>query len=109
MTDFSAQERKTVPIEDYKFLSVAEATAPARGGFFEHYVDAWWLVHPERGLAFYSPVTRTGRRRRGLGSPQCNTDERVTRMVGAKSAPWPDPEVRQIPSAWVPVDLSGYR
>lgn len=97
---------KTVPIEDYKFLSVQEATAPVKGGFFLHYVNQWWLVHPEHGLAFYSPRSR---RRYGLGSPQCNTSEQISRMVGVKTAPWPDPEVRKLASVWVPVDIGDYR
>lgn len=98
-------------IEDYLFLSVEEATAPPGGSFFQHYVDAWWLVHPEKGLAFYNPVNdRTGRRRMGkLGAPQCNTDERISRMVGAKSCPWPDPEVRKLASVWVPADPGDYQ
>lgn len=90
--------------EHYRFLPVEEAVTPAKGGFFHHYVNAWWAVHPEKGLAFYNAP---GRRRSGLGSPQCNTDERVTREVSANAA-WPV-EVRQIASVWVPIDISDYR
>jgi hypothetical protein len=99
--------------DDYVFLPVDEATAPAKGGFFEHYVDAWWTVHPEHGLLFYNRKNpRTGRRRvHGLGSPQCNTDERITRKVGLDTAGslWPDIRVEQFPSVWVPVNISDYR
>jgi hypothetical protein len=102
---------QALPIEAYRFLPVQEAVSPVKGGFFVHYVDAWWLVHPEHGLAFFNPRNaRTGRRRmHGLGSPQCNTDERISRKVGQDCAPWPDPEVRQLASVWVPVDISDYR
>ena len=97
---------------DYVFLPVDEAVSPAKGGFFQHYVDAWWAVHPERGLAFYNPPnTRTGRRRHhGLGSPQCNTDERISRSVAGKtvSSLWPEVRIEQFPSVWVPASLSDY-
>ena len=97
---------------DYVFLPVAEAVAPRKGGFFQHYVDVWWCVHPERGLAFYNPLNRrTGRRRHHrYGSPQCNTDERVARAVGAKTMGilWPEVRVEQFPSVWVAISLSDY-
>lgn len=95
---------------DYMFLPVDEATAPVKAGMFQHYVDAWWVVHPERGLAFFNPP---GRRRRAgsLGSPQCNTDERIARKVGPVTAGtvFPEVEIRQFPSVWVPIDISDYR
>ncbi len=101
----------TVSETDYVFLTVEEAVTPRKGGFFQHYVDAWWVVHPERGLAFYNPKDRrTGRRRHGrYGSPQCNTDERISRMFGTKTVPWPHARIEQFPSVWVPIDISDYR
>lgn len=99
--------------EDYVFLPLVEATAPTSGSFFQRYADHWWAVHPDRGLLFYNPVnSRTGRRRHGrYGSPQCNSVERITRMVAAKSAEmlWPGVEIRLIPVVWVPVSISDYR
>jgi hypothetical protein len=99
--------------DDYLFLSLAEATAPTKGGFFQHYLNGWWVVHPDKGLAFYNPKhVRTGRRQLGRwGSPQCNTDERISREVGmdCASSLWPEIEVRLIPSVWVPIDLRDYR
>jgi hypothetical protein len=98
---------------DYVFLPLEEAVTPQKGGFFQHYVSAWWVVHPDRGLAFYNPRNaRTGRRRHSrYGSPQCNTDERIARMVGPKTVGelWPDVRIQQFPSVWVPVDISDYR
>jgi hypothetical protein len=91
-------------ISDYAFLPVQEAVSPAKGGFFLHYVNTWWLVHPDKGLAFY----RRGRRR-SLGAPQCNTDERITRMLAAKAPPpWDGAEVRRLASVWVPADPEDY-
>jgi hypothetical protein len=104
-------EQQTVPggaftADHYRFLPLDEAVNPAEGGFFMHYVNKWWAVHPDKGLAFFNAP---GRRRssNGLGAAQCNTDERIARMVSANAA-WPV-EVRQIPSAWVPVDISDYQ
>ena len=103
----------TISEADYVFLPVDEATAPGQGGFFQHYVDAWWVVHPERGLVFFNPKnTRTGRRRFGrYGSPQCNADERISRKVGADTAGsvFPEVEIREFPSVWVPIDISDYQ
>lgn len=98
--------------DDYVFLPVEEAVSPRGGTYFQHYVDHWWVVHPEHGLLFYNRKNRrTGRRwQRGLGSPQCNTDERISKMVGDKTLAilWPDIEIRQFPSVWVPINISDY-
>jgi hypothetical protein len=95
--------------DDYRFLPIGEAVHPAGGGFFQHYVNYWWAVHPEKGLAFYNPAERGGRRmRRGLGAPQCNTDKRISQLVRDESIPWPA-EIQLIESAWVPVNISDYQ
>jgi hypothetical protein len=91
--------------QSYRFLPLAEAVNPPKQGLFTHWVNAWWLVHPDKGLLFY----RFGRRR-GWGSPQCNTDERVTRMLFEKAPPpFEGIEVQHLPSAWVPADPDDYR
>jgi len=99
--------------DDYMFIPADEALAPADGGHYQHYVNCWWVVHPEKGLAFFNPKNaRTGRRRFGrYGSPQCNADERISRMVGAKTIAtlWPEVEIQQLGSVWVPIDISDYR
>lgn len=98
--------------DDYVFLPVEEAVSPRKAGFFLHYVDAWWAVHPEHGLLFYNRKDRrTGRRGRRYGSPQCNTDRRIAEMVGRDTAGelWPEIEIRQFPSVWVPINISDYR
>lgn len=96
--------------DDYQFLSVEKATDPPGGMHFQHYVDHWWALHPEKGLAFYNPKNdRTGRRRQpGLGAPQCNASEQVARLVADKAVPW-TPEVRQLKSVWVPIRIEDYR
>ena len=97
--------------DDYVFLPVEEAVSPKGGTYFQHYVDAWWMVHPEHGLLFYNPKNpRTGRCRLRHGSPQCNTDKRIAEMAGAKTAGslWPEIEVRLFPSVWVPIRISDY-
>jgi hypothetical protein len=97
------------PIENYQFLPLAAAVSPPGGTYFQHYVRCWWAVHPERGLVFWNPKGRNGRRRApGLGSPQCNTSEQISRSVCAKTIAWPV-EVRLIESAWVPIRISDYR
>jgi len=98
--------------DDYMFLPEAEVAAPARGTFFQCYRDAWWAVHPEKGLVFFNPVLRQGaragrRRLSWLGAPQCNADERVKRGTAGR---YPFPvEVRQFPVVFVPVEISDYR
>lgn len=104
--------KTTLSETDYVFMPVDEAATPRAGGFFQHYVDAWWAVHPERGLMFYNPVNpRTGRRRHGrYGSPQCNTDKRISQLVCDKTVLtiWPDVRIDQFPSVWVPFSLSDF-
>lgn len=95
--------------EQYQFIPLAVLSAPPGDGPFMHFVNRYWTVHPEKGAAFYNPVSpRTGRRRRhGPGSPQCNSKEEIARMVASSAMDWPY-EIRLIESAWVPIDLSDY-
>lgn len=91
--------------EHYQFLPIGEATTPPSNPLREYeYVPChWWVVHPEKGLAFHNIVSRQGRRQRpGLGAPQCNADERVARMVWPKTYPWPS-ELVYLEGVWVPV------
>lgn len=50
--------------------------------------DAWWAVHPERGLVFWRH------------SPQCNTDKRVADQVVPMLYPWAD--IQQIVLVMIP-------
>lgn len=54
--------------------------------------DAWWLVHPERGLVFWTRTPRKGLRG---ASPQCNQNKAVVDHVAPSLWPWA--EIRQIP------------
>lgn len=93
---------------DYLFLPVELAEHPAAEGFFIHYVDNWWTVHPAKGLVFYNPVQQSGRRwRGGLGAPQHNTDERIARHMSASHYPF-EVEVSQFPSVWVQISIGDY-
>jgi len=90
--------------DNYQFMPFEEASAPTKGGYFEHFVDYWWLIHPEKGLVFWNPwVQRHGQRvreRHGLGWPQCNTFRKSTDPV------LPGCTLRQIHSVFVQVYLS---
>jgi hypothetical protein len=92
--------------EDYMFLPEDQAAVPARGCFFQRYADYWWAVHPEKGLVFYNPRTRVGRRRHSfLGKPQCNTDGRVRQLM--TDYPF-QVEVRQFPLVFAEISISDY-
>lgn len=54
----------------YEYVSLDAATKPRNG---ECVVDNWWIVHPEKGLAFY----KSGKRL----SPQCNRSESTAKML----------------------------
>jgi hypothetical protein len=100
---------QTLTEDDYVFLPVEEAVSPSKAGHFEHRVNSWWHVHPDKGLVFYNPRNpSTGRRRHAhAGAPQCNTNERIARTV-AELAPF-QAEIRFFPSVWVQIDLNEYR
>lgn len=98
------QSRKLTE-DDYVFIPFEKAYFP-REGVFDHYVDKYWLVHPEKGLAFYNPKNRNGNRSRKFGAPQCNDSKAIVYSV-AKHAEWPH-EIRQIPLVFVPIDMSEY-
>lgn len=75
------------------------ATTPAEGHCF---VNRWWAVHPEHGVAFYC----TRRRHFDLGpgeidepSPQCNANEATARVLTARINP--DCVVKFIPAVFV--------
>jgi hypothetical protein len=60
----------------------------------KHWKNHWWIVHPEKGLAFY----------RG-SFPQANTNEVITRRL-ATNYPWA--EVRFFPSVFMKIDPQDY-
>lgn len=77
---------------DGKFFYIDAETAakPVNG---ECIVDAWWMVDPEKGLAFYH-VAR-GHQRSDRPSPQCNANRSIAEMLAGKMAG--GHVVRQVP------------
>lgn len=71
------------------YVHVDVATEPRNG---ECIVDHWWVVHPEKGIAFwYKP---SGYLRSDEPSPQCNQDKFTCQHITKKI--YPDHETRQI-------------
>ena len=91
-----------VTVGDYQFLPFDEAVSPPAAGVFRHYVNMWWAVHPEHGLAFFNPGLSDGVPRFRRGAAQCNASELMRSDSGVfRRMPWA--EVRRLPSVWVEV------
>lgn len=86
----------TISEDKFEFVPVEEAIIPPPG-LIDHMKDRWWIVHPDKGLAFFKS--------RGSLSPQCNGDERITRRL-SEAYPWA--EVRFIPSAFRRINPNDY-
>ncbi len=65
------------------------------------YRNAWWVVHPERGVVLFSlnPFS-------DVFSPQCNDNETIARSLQEKLYPWA--EVKQIELVILKDDPSWY-
>lgn len=72
------------------FVPLEDATTPAEG---HCYVNRWWAVHPEKGVAFYAQLL--GYARSEEPHPQCNQQEHTARHLQEEL--WPDCETRFIP------------
>lgn len=75
------------------------ATTPAEGHCF---VNRWWSVHPEHGVAFYADNRRSFFHEPGdeeEPSPQCNSDEFTARELTRRSKP--DCIVKFIPAVYL--------
>lgn len=83
--------------DQFRFVPEGVAVVPPNG-LLIHYKDYWWVVHPEKGLAFYW-------RGFGNGSGQCNQNEAIVRKL-AQSYPWAT--VKFIPSAFFTIDPRDY-
>lgn len=68
----------------FTYIPLDELTTPRSGRVV---VDGWWAVHPERGAVVFR------------GSPQYNTDQRITQQVRVDLYPWA--EIRLIPLAFM--------
>lgn len=74
----------------YFYVAEEVATQPADG---ECIANAWWAVHPEKGLKFY--FVPRGYFHSEEPSPQCNRDRYTCEGLSAKLHP--DCIVKQIP------------
>lgn len=83
------------------YISIEEATKPP-GGLIEHLRDKWWSVHPTKGLIFY-----VGKGKPKCFSPQCNSNEDITRRIQEMLYPWA--EVRFMPSVFIKRKPSDYK
>jgi hypothetical protein len=77
------------------YVPEAMAAEPANG---EAIVNAWWTVHPEKGVAFYmdrrrSPFLEPGEREDP--SPQCNQEQATAEHIQRRL--YPDCITKQIP------------
>lgn len=87
---------------EFMCLPVSEALNPTSGHYFQRIANAWWIVHPERGLVFFNPQ----RRRTGslYGSAQCNVNEKVIRKLSSDGTYRFPHEIRFFEVVWVPVN-----
>lgn len=83
-----------------------ELATKAPAGECNVVIDAWWAVHPERGLLFWAPrrQAKPTSRPRAL-APQYNHDRKITEMLASQMYPWA--EIRQIPFVYYRLDQDG--
>jgi hypothetical protein len=97
----------SVSEDDYVYVPIEKAATPING-HVDCLLNMWWAVHPEKGLAFYNPRGRNGKRKtRGwgnpYGAPQCNKSEQVTRKLAR-----PPHEVQQVEIVYLPLDTRDF-
>lgn len=81
------------------FIPKDAATTPAEGHCF---VNRWWTVHPEKGVAFYCSRRRSyelGPGEEDEPSPQCNSSEYTARTLQQRL--YPDCTTELIPVVYV--------
>lgn len=79
--------------DKYIFMAMDKATTPP-SGIIQHLKNRYWIVHPQKGLAFY----------RSYNSPQCNENAKICARLKPDGM-----DVLFVPSAFIPVKLSDYR
>lgn len=84
----------------FHFLSITSAISPISGTYSRLVQDSWWIVHPNRGLVFF----KHPHYRNGMGAPQCNPNELITRKLAETIAYEFPVEVRWFERVWVPID-----
>lgn len=81
-------------ISRFHFIALDEATA-SKSHILHQYLNKYWVVHPEKGLAFFN---------KGYGSPQCNSNEAISKKLCPE---WG--EIKFIERVLVPLDINEYR
>lgn len=84
----------------WRFIPEKNADIAPKNGFCQILRDHWWVVCPERGLAFF-----WSKGVKGLGSPKCNINESISRRLGSTI---PNAEIKFFPLVIVPIDMRDY-
>lgn len=92
-------------LDNYTWKTVEEISTPIDGG--QVLVNNWWPVDAQGRVAIYNPQRGSRRQYWGDGSPQANSDERVTRMLATKVHKWAV-DCIQIPVAYLRIDPRDY-
>ena len=74
------------------YIPLDIATTPAEG---HCYVNRWWSVHPEKGVAFYAQLL--GYCASEAPAPQCNHNEFTAKHLARR---YPDHEVVFLPAVY---------
>lgn len=83
----------------YTYLAQEKATkTPTGQQFWELYEERYWVVHPDKGLAFYDPQGK-GRKI----SPQCNSIRGIVERLLPEGH-----EVQYLARVWMPHDCRDY-
>ena len=84
----------------WRFIPEKNVDIIPKNGFCQIIRDQWWVICPERGLAFFWT-----KKVKGLGSPQCNSNEIISRRLGTTI---PNAEIKYIPLVIVPIHIGDY-
>jgi len=95
-------EQKNTPANQWRWLPWDEAERGPDRGFCMVVSNNWWITHPEKGLLFF-----WSRGTKGLGSPQCNPNESLSRRLGDMSNT-PGSEIRFVKRVFVPIHIRDY-
>ena len=83
----------TLNEDRFSFVPIDKAIEPP-SGLIEHLKNKWWIVHPEKGVAFFEGKFA-----------QCNSNEILARRL-ASGYPWA--EVRFLPSVFRSINPQDY-
>jgi hypothetical protein len=91
--------------EHFVFLPIEYAVTPhPKTHYVSVFRNRWWAVHPDKGLLLFHPRRTPNRLHQAwIISPQCNSDEAITRKLTPAWA-----EVRFYPLIYVPIIVRDY-